>query len=148
MRRGPVAWIAAAAVVAVGGLGVVRAGADVTPDGSSLRVGYFQPGEQIALTNLTVADGTYRVRYGAEVQFFADRTDTVLACGLIDASGRIGYIDDTTFAVPGTGAWTRVGEDAAYDLPAVTLGIRCSPSAAGSFGVGYRDASLMATPAG
>ncbi len=137
-----------AGVAAVAGASVVWGLPGRAQDDSALRVGYFQPGQQIPLTNLTVADGTYRVKYGVEVQFFADRRDTVLECGLIDASGRIGYLDDTVVPVPGNGKWTRLGATASYDVPAITLGIRCSPSAAGSFGIGYRDVSLTATPVG
>jgi hypothetical protein len=148
MRRRLIAGIAAALFATGGAVGVSGTGSDVTADASSLRVGYLRAGEQVPLANLTVADGTYRVGYGAEVQFFADRPSTVLECGLIDASGRIGYIDDAVFRVPGNGAWTRLGDDEAYDLPAVTLGVRCSPSSAGSFGIGYRDVSLVAVPVG
>ena len=103
MRRRVIAVVAAAVVVAAGGVCATWAGADVTPDDSSLIAGFYRPTQQIPLTNLTVTDGTYRVTYAAEVQFFADRPDTMLECGLVDASGRIGYLDDTTFPVRANG---------------------------------------------
>jgi hypothetical protein len=138
------------AVVAALGLGAcaIWASGDAMPAGASLLVGFYPPDQQIAITNLTVKDGRYTVEYGAEVQFFTSEPGTELQCGLVDASGRIGYLDDTVFAVPPTGVWTRVGDSANYDVPEITLGIRCSPTAAGSFGIGYRDVSLTATPAG
>jgi len=148
MRRRVIAVLAATGVVAAVGVGAAWSAADPTPDGTALLVGRYQQGEQIALTNLTVPDGSYAVAYSAEVQFFAHGRDTVLECGLVDASGRIGYLDDTVFAVPGTGAWTRIGDTAVYDVPEITLGIRCRPTADGSFGIGYRGLSLTATTAG
>ena len=141
-------------VLAGGGGGAARGGGGwgawgPTPDDdTALLVGFYRPAQQIALTNLTVRDGTYTVTYSADVQFFARGSGATLECGLVDASGRIGYLDDTVFPVPGTGAWTRIVDSAVYDVPEITLGIRCSPSAAGEFGIGYRDVRLTAVPAG
>ena len=148
MRRRLIAVIAGAGVVAAVGVGAAFAAGGTRPDGTALLVGRYLEDQQIALTNLTVPDGSYAVTYGAEVQFFARGSAAVLQCGLVDASGRIGYLDDTVFPVPGNGVWTRIGDSAVYDVPEITLGIRCSPSAAGSFAIGYRGVSLEATPAG
>jgi len=150
MRRRVIAGIAATVVVAVGGVSAVWAAAshDTAPDGAALLVGYYLPTQQIALSNLTVVEGTYLVEYRAEVQFFASNPTTVLQCGLVDASGRIGYLDDRVFPVPANGAWTRIGDSATYDVPEITLGIRCSATAPGSFGIGYRTVELTAEPAG
>ena len=148
MRRRVIAGLAAAGVVVAAGVGAAWTAADPGSDGSALLVGRYQQHQQIALTNLTVPDGSYAVAYGAEVQFFARGSGAVLQCGLVDASGRIGYLDDQVFPVPGTGVWTRIGDSAVYDVPEITLGIRCSPSEAGEFGIGYRRVTLTATPAG
>jgi hypothetical protein len=148
MRRRPIAVIAAVGAVAALGSGASLAAGGTPPADTALLVGRYQDGQQIALTNLTVPDGSYAVAYGAEVQFFARGSRAVLQCGLVDASGRIGYLDDAVFPVPGTGAWTRIGDTAVYDVPEITLGIRCSPSEAGSFAIGYRGVSLKAMPAG
>jgi len=148
MRRRVIGGIAGGVAVALVAAGAVWVTASVRPDGSALLVGFYRPTQQIALSNLTVVEGTYLVEYGAEVQFFADEKTTVLYCGLVDASGRIGYLDDTVFPVPADGAWTPIGDSATYDVPEITLGIRCSPTAPGAFGIGYRGVSLTATPVG
>ena len=148
MRRRVIAGLVAAVVAAGLAAAAVWASSAPPTDGSALMVGFYRPNQQIPLGNLTVVEGTYLVEYGAEVQFFASEHGTTLQCGLVDASGRIGYLDDTVFPVPGTGAWTRIGDSATYDVPEITLGIRCSPTLPGSFGIGYRDVRLTAIPAG
>jgi len=148
MRRRVLVGAAAAGAAAALAAGAVWAATSTAPDGTALLVGYFRPTQQIALSNLTVVEGTYLVEYGAEVQFFSRDHGTVLHCGLVDASGRIGYLDDTTFPVPPDGTWTRIGDSATYDVPEITLGIRCSSTAAGSFGIGYRGVRLTAEPIG
>jgi hypothetical protein len=150
MRRRSIA-IAAAVVVTVGvGAAWAAAPRPATLDArdSSLLVGYYEPHEDIALANLTVADGVYLIEYEAWVRFHSRLPGAVLACGLVDASGRIGYLDDTVFPVPGNGGWTRVGDSATYDIPETTLGLRCSPTAAGPYGIGFRGVSLTAEPIG
>jgi len=151
MRRRTIAVVAAgaAAAVAVCAVWALTAWATAPTAGDdALLVGLYRPGQQIALSNLTVRDGTYTVAYHAEVQFFARGSAAVLECGLVDASGRIGYLDDAVYPVAGTGVWTSIRASAVYDVPEITLGIRCRPSEAGSFGIGYRDVTLTATPAG
>ena len=150
MRRRSIA-IAAAALVAVG-VGAAWAGSAAptardTGD-SSLLVGYYEPHDDIALANLTVGDGVYLIEYEAWVRFHSRLPGVLLACGLVDASGRIGYLDDTVFPVPGNGRWTRVSVSATYDIPDTTLGLRCRPTAAGPYGVGFRDVTLTAEPIG
>jgi len=150
MRRRVVAVVAAVAVAAVGGAGAAwtTTAVGTVPAGTELLVGHYRPTDQIALMNLTIADGTYDVRYGAEVQFFAARTDVVLSCGLIDASGRVNYLDDMVYPVAAGGGWTPIGNSMAYDVPAITLGVRCRPSMPGSYGIAFRDVTLTATPIG
>jgi len=147
MRRRAV-LVAAASVAAVVGAGAVWSATSEVPDGSSLLVGWYRPTDQIALTNLTVGDGTYRVEFAADVQFFSSSPGATLECGLVDASGRIGYLDGAVTAVAAGAGWTRIGASATYDVPEITLGIRCSPTATGSGGIGYRAVTLTAVPVG
>jgi len=150
MRRRSIAI--AAAVLAAAGVGAVWAGSGLPAaheaGESSLLVGYYEPHDDIALANLTVSDGVYLIEYEAWVRFHARLPGVLLACGLVDASGRIGYLDDTVFPVPGNGRWTRVSVSATYDIPETTLGLRCSPTTAGPYGIGFRDVTLTAEPIG
>jgi hypothetical protein len=148
MRGRVTAVVAAAVVVALLGAGAVWAATRGPGDGSSLLVGHYRPTDKITLQNRTVADGVYRVSYGAQVRFFSSVPGAELSCGLVDASGRIGYLDDATFPVAAGGAWTRIGDTATYDVPEITLGIRCSPTVSGSVGIAYRDVTLTAVPVG
>ena len=148
MRGRATAVVAAAAAAVLLGAGAAWAGMGAPADGSTLIVGHYRPTDKITLQNRTVADGVYSVTYGARVRFFSAVPGAVLSCGLVDASGRIGYLDDTTFPVPAGGDWTTIGDTATYDVPEITLGIRCSPTVSGSVGISYRDVTLAAVPAG
>jgi hypothetical protein len=65
MRRRPIAVIAAVGAVAALGSGAALAAGGTPPADTALLVGRYQDGQQIALTNLTVPDGSYAVAYGA-----------------------------------------------------------------------------------
>lgn len=135
----------AALLVAGGAIALVRGPGD---DGSSLVVGYYTPDDQLPLANLTIVDGAYNVRYSAEVRFFSRQPGTVLRCGLVDTSGRISYLPQSVSEAPGNGTWTTIAHDEAFELPGLTLGIRCAPSTAGPIGLAYRDVALTAEPLG
>jgi len=148
MRRRVLGGLSAASAAVLVGVGAVWASAVDPPDDSALLVGFFRTSEPVALTNLTVVDGAYLVEYGAAVQFHSRLPGAVLECGLVDASGRIGYLDGRVFAVPANTGWVRIGDSTTYDVPEITLGIRCTPTVAGPAGIGYRDMTLTAEPIG
>ena len=140
------AVIAATSVVALVVAGSFWVSALPTLPGTSLIVGFYSPSSRITLANRTVAPGTYLLGYGAFVQFYSTSPTALLECGLVDTSGRIGYIDQILSPVEPTGRWTRIGSSAVYEIPEVTLGIRCIPNGEGEIGIGFRDAEVIAKP--
>jgi hypothetical protein len=144
MRPG---MIAAAAAITAGALGATAIVVSLAPradDGRRLVVGQYAPGEAIALGNLTVAGGSYRVGYTAEVLFFSPDAAAVLSCALVDTSGQIGYVGDTVSEVRANGAWTRIVESERVDIPSLSLGLRCASSSTAMIGVEFRDVIVTA----
>ncbi|GAB2463535.1 hypothetical protein HD599_000773 [Conyzicola lurida] len=138
------AVVAAASVVALAVAGASWAYSQPTLPGAALIVGYYGPPSRITLATRTVEPGSYLLGYGALVQFFSTSPTAMLECGLVDTTGRIGYIDQIVSAVEPTGRWTRIGSSAVYDIPEVTLGIRCIPNGEGEIGIGFRNAEIIA----
>jgi hypothetical protein len=139
--------LAAAAAIVVAVLGATAIVVSLAPraaDGRRLVVGQYSPGEEIALGNLTIAGGSYRVGYTAEVLFFSSDAAAVLSCALVDTSGQIGYVGDTVSTVPANGEWTRVVESERVDIPSLSLGLRCSSSRTAMIGVEFRDVIITA----
>jgi hypothetical protein len=73
--------------------------------------------------------------------------DSSLECGLVDTTARLEFFrgSGTTATI---GVWTLLEFEADYDLPELTLGIRCSPSTDGALAVVFRNPELHAVPLG
>jgi len=135
-----------AAVVVVAGLGLL-ARTWFAPAGTSedtVFAGAYTSDTDLRVTNLTIAGGHVRVGYSFDVLFDPDRPAT-LRCGLVDTSGRLDFFEGSRQNAP-SGAWTHVVFESSYDLPELTLGIRCSPSVDGVMSVAFRDAEITVKP--
>ncbi|MEP6479298.1 MAG: hypothetical protein ABJB03_07905 [Rhodoglobus sp.] len=150
MRRGGKVAIGVAAALATAGL--VAAYPTLVPaseSGTSVTgytvTGYYTPASGIPVSNHTIAAGIYRVGYSMEVYFAPVEAGTTLTCLLVDTSGRIEFFRGGPQQIP-AGEWTKVGYDATFDLPDLTLGIRCKPSADGGLSATFRSVNLYAYP--
>ena len=108
--------------------------------GDRLFAGSYTSDTDLRVANLTIAGGHVRLGYSIDVLFEPDRPAT-LRCGLVDTSGRLDFFQSSRQDVP-AGAWTHVVFESSYDLPELTLGIRCSPSVDGVMSVAFRRAEI------
>jgi hypothetical protein len=110
--------------------------------------GRFTPERPVALTNLTLADGRYRVSYSLTI-YAADRgvPRTRLSCSVIDVSGRLSDLPGLLTGVP-TNQWVTVSATDVFELPDLTMGIRCYPDREADLTVVVRDVVLAAEPTG
>lgn len=110
--------------------------------------GRFTPERPVALTNLTLADGRYRVSYSLTI-YAADRgvPRTRLACSVVDVSGRLSDLPGLVTGVP-TNKWVTVAATDVFELPDLTMGIRCYPDRDADLTVVVRDVVLAAEPTG
>ena len=110
--------------------------------------GRFTPERPVALTNLTLAEGRYRVSYSLTI-YAADRgvPRTRLACSVVDVSGRLSDLPGLVTGVP-TNKWVTVAATDVFELPDLTMGIRCYPDQDADLTVVVRDVVLAAEPTG
>jgi hypothetical protein len=146
MRRGIPTVVVATGVVALTIAGVWLILRPPVAEPSSLVVGIYRPTDEITLANLTIVDGAYRLSYSAEVQYFGATRTATMYCGLVDTSGRIQYLGRSVTAMRGTGAWRTIEFSGTFELPALTLGLQCSPASPGSLALAYREVAISAVP--
>jgi len=105
--------------------------------------GTYTSDTDVRVSNLTIEGGHVRVAYGFDVLFQPSGEAGVLRCGLVDTSGRLDFFAGSR-TVAFSGGWTHLEFAADYDLPELTLGIRCSPSADGPASMAFRGIRLSA----
>lgn len=108
-------------------------------------VGRFSPDEPVSLTNLTVADGRYLVTYALEVYIDAPLRKVDLTCGVVDTTGRIAQLPGLVRTVS-SGQWLNLFAEDVFELPDLTMGIRCYPNDEVSLQVVVRRVELAASP--
>lgn len=107
--------------------------------------GRFSPDSPIRLVNRTILGGAYTVGYSMDVLFSPARNAVTLTCTIIDTSGRIEGFNGMSRTIV-AGEWTRVEAQNRYDLPDLTLGIRCSPDTRELLTAEFRNVTLTVTP--
>jgi len=152
LRRAGVAFLIAAAIIPLGML--ARDAFDRPASTDTVAAGTFTSDSDIRLTNLTINGGHLRVGYSLDVFFtpaliaagLPTREDAAgLRCGLVDTSGRLDFFEASRTNAP-PGVWTHLTFDANYDLPDLTLGIRCTPDESGGLTAVFRRAEVHADP--
>lgn len=139
--------LAAAAVAALVGTGLlVRLWFTPEGPGTQTFAGAFTSETELGVRNLTIQGGHIRVSYSLDVLFEHPEPDATLRCGLIDTSGRLEFFEGSRTNAP-VGEWTHLDFALDYELPELTLGIRCSPSADGVMSAVFRNVELAVAPA-
>jgi len=136
-RFTPSAIFACAAVLALTGC--------VGGPPQTVYTGRFSADSPIRLTNRTLTGGAYTVGYSMEVLLSAAGEPVTLACSVIDTSGVITGLNGMSRPVV-SGQWVRIDVQNTYELPDITLGIRCVPSSTAPLTAVFRDVTLTATP--
>jgi len=150
MRRSTGVRIGLGALVA----GIVAAAvagsiADDPPVGSSsipvtLISGFHSAGEKFDLGGRTVDRGRYVIGYSLEVKMISAMPYATMDCMLVDLSGALTNIDQPLQVASANGIWTRLSFTNVYELPEVTLSIRCTPNMTGDLSASFRNVSITA----
>ena len=109
--------------------------------------GSYTSDTDLRVGNLTIGGGHVRVGYSFDVLFEPEVQQNTeepgtLRCGLVDTSGRLDFFGGSQLSAR-SGVWTHLEFDAPYELPELTLGIRCSPSADGVASVAFRGIRIF-----
>jgi hypothetical protein len=125
---------------------VVAPPAATSPNGT-LYVGYYTPSNQLDAADLDIAGGRFRIRYTVDVRFESKNAQATVRCGLIDPNGTVGYLKTNSFqTVPANGEVSHLSFSRIYFLPALTVGLRCTPSVAGQLTLQLTHVHLSAKP--
>lgn len=130
--------VAVAAVVLLGVLG--RAWFSTDPD-QTIFAGTYTSDTDLRVANLTIVGGHVHVGYALDVLYEPSVPTSTLRCGLVDTSGQLDFFAGSSTVAP-AGGWTHLEFASNYDLPDITLGLRCSPSADGAASVTFRDIGI------
>ncbi len=96
------------------------------PD-AQLIAGAFGPDQPLILSNLSVPDGRYEVSAEVDLVVSGVVQPFDLTCRLIDTSGQLNYVGGAILSVAHSGV-VKVTFTSTYELPDITLGLRCYPS--------------------
>jgi len=150
MRRSTGVRIGLGALVA----GIVAAAVagsivDDPPVGSSsipvtLISGFHSAGEKFDLGGRTVDRGRYVIGYSLEVKMISAMQYATMDCMIVDLSGALTSIDQPLQVASANGIWTRLSFTDTYELPEVTLSIRCTPNMTGDLSASFRNVSITA----
>jgi hypothetical protein len=105
--------------------------------------GRFSADEPIRLTNQTITGGRYLVSYSMEVLLSPTTEPVTLICSVVDTSGSISGLNGMARPVA-AGQWISLDVENVYELPDLTLGIRCVPESSALLTVVVRDVRLSA----
>lgn len=114
------------------------------PSTDTLISGRFGPSNPVVLDNLTIADGSYIVSYSLSAFVSAKGAPASVSCGVVDTSGRIAFFAGMTRVADSSG-WVELAAAGRFDLPELTLGLRCFAEREAAIDMVVRDVSLLAT---
>ena len=112
--------------------------------GDTVVSGTFGPDKPITLKNLTVQDGRYLVSYALDVFVTSPAGEITLTCSVVDTTGRLAELPGLA-QTAASGGWQEISAKDVFELPDLTMGIRCYPDREVSMQVVVRDARLGAT---
>jgi hypothetical protein len=115
------------------------------PAASTVYSGRYSPDIPIVLLNRTIEDGRWQLGYSMTVFLVPRSGVTSIRCGVVDTSGRLSQLPGMIRVVE-PGRWTTIAAEDAFDLPSLTLGVRCFPERSALVQVVVRDLSLSTEP--
>lgn len=118
--------------------------AGCAPASDTLISGRLGPNDPIVLENLTIADGDYTVSYSLSAFVAIKGAPGTVSCGVVDTSGRIAFFSGMTRVVHPR-RWVTISATGTFDLPELTIGLRCFAENDTTIDLVVRDVSLEAT---
>lgn len=116
------------------------------PSGSTFTTGYYSVDDEIVIQNLTIDEGSYTVGYAFEMRVVSPVENGEFACQLDEVSGRLASFQETPSTVLADASWSKLEYFGAFDVPNITVSIRCHPLVAGQYAITVRGVSLYAAP--
>lgn len=111
------------------------------PSGEQVFSGDYSPTEPVSILNRTIGDGRYLIGYSLWVFTAPQAAPVDVTCTIVDTSGRIAFFADLEQTVP-SGTWTKIAAQGEFDLPELTLGLRCRPAMPATMSLIVRDVRL------
>ncbi|MEY2848028.1 MAG: hypothetical protein RI885_693 [Actinomycetota bacterium] len=99
----------------------------------------------IAVANLSVGPGRYRVSYSFDALIVSDDPTITLTCGLVDANGVERFLIPDPVALTARSGWQRHLVTSPFSLPDLTVGIRCRSDDIGVVHAVFRDVAISVT---
>lgn len=134
---------ARAIAATVAALGLVLTGCSASAD--RFISGWFGPDRPVALVNRSLSFGDYRISYEIELLVAPQGPPVEVTCGVVDTTGRIAFFETLDRTVE-SGRWVTIEAEGDFDLPDLTLGLRCAPDGTGLLDVIVRRVSLDVEP--
>jgi hypothetical protein len=117
-----------------------------TPVPSTFAAGYYGIDESVVIRNLTIDEGSYAVGYSVDLRLVSPVPGAAMACQLDEVSGRLATFQDEPVIVRADDAWTTLTYSESFDVPNITVSLRCRPLVAGQYAITARNVALTATP--
>ncbi len=141
------ALLLVATVAAVASVGLLaRLGFPDPVPGDQVFSGLYVSDTDIQVTNLTIDGGRVDAGYSVDVLLMPREHDAGIRCRLVDTTGRLEFFDASSMVVK-PGRWASLTFEAAYELPELTLGLRCASQTSGPLTVLFRNAQIYAESA-
>ena len=118
--------------------------AGCAPTESTFAAGYYGIDESVVIRNLTIDDGSYIVGYALEMRVVSPVEGGGLTCQLDEVSGRLAAFQETPSTIEADAAWSKLEYFGRFDVPNITVGIRCTPTIAGQYAITVRNVDLYA----
>lgn len=115
--------------------------AGCAPSDERVVQGRYGPDAPIAVLNRTIGDGRYTIGYSLWIYVAPRESPVSVSCTVVDGSGRVAFFADLERTAE-PGRWTKLAAEGTFDLPEVTLGIRCAPATVATLEVVLRDVRL------
>jgi hypothetical protein len=137
-----VAALATASVLSVvGAAWSVSASSMRTPDDGSSQYysGFYQAGDPLNLSYATIPEGRYWLGYSMTVTADSPNPDAQLVCSFVDPNGQIEYLRDDLKVTDVNGTSQVVERRSTFELPSITIALRCVPTVSGHFSAQFSD---------
>jgi len=108
--------------------------------------GYYTPTDTLDLGYRSLAAGRYNLAFSMTVRSTAESPGVALNCNFADPNGVVGYLAGSVRTVLADGEAISIVFDGDFEIPEVTVALRCSPTSAGHLEAQFTDVTLTATP--
>ncbi len=139
--RSRVVFATATVVALLGLVALARLWFSPEPTGDTVFAGTYTSDTDLRVANRSIIGGHMQLGYSLDVLFNSGPEPANLRCGLVDTSGTLDFFESSRTFAP-SGEWSHLEFESTYELPKLTLGLRCSPSIDGTMSMVFRNVTL------